>query len=124
MLSRTYSLIIAIFTLLSFIGLLIVIFRLDPYDASFGDLSVLLFYMSFFFTLFGLSSLINFFTRKIITDYEISNHHLNVSLRQGAIIGLYFSLLLFFYDIGVFTPTNIILITLIMFLSEMYFWDE
>lgn len=121
--SNIYTSIVAFFTFISIISVVIVIFKMNPYDADFGEIAILSFYLSLFFSLFGIFTLIGFYIRKWFLNYEITNEEFNVSVRQGIIIAFYVICILFFYDIDVLTITNIALITFIVFLTELFFWD-
>lgn len=123
MLPNLYINILITLTIMSFISVLIVVFKMNPFDADFGGIAIFLFYISLFFSIFGLSSLIGFYIRKLFFTYEITNEEFNISLRQGIIFSIYVISILFFYDIDVLTITNVVLITFIVVLTELFFWN-
>jgi peptidoglycan/LPS O-acetylase OafA/YrhL len=98
----------------------LVLFRLNPYSAP--QLSIPMFYVSFFFFVSSIATLIGFFARMITRkkDEEFYNP-LNVSLRQGVLLGLCTGGLLAFQSMRTLTMWDGILLVAIIVLIEVYF---
>ena len=98
----------------------LVLFRLNPYSAP--QLSIPLFYVSFFFLVSSIATLVGFFARMVTRkkDEEFYNP-LNVALRQGILLGLCTGGLLAFQSIRALTMWDSILLVAIIILIEVYF---
>ena len=98
----------------------LVLFRLNPYSAP--QLSIPLFYISFFFFVSGIAMLIGFFARMLTRkkDEEFYNP-LNVALRQGVLLALCTCGLLAFQSMRTLALWDSILLVAIIVLIEVYF---
>jgi uncharacterized membrane protein YidH (DUF202 family) len=104
---------------LSWIAWTMVITQLDPLESTGTGLS--LFYISLFFGLVSLFTLLGFGLRQWLSKEEIHERHLSLSLRQGLLLSgctvLCFSLLM----LGVLRWWNGLLVVGIAVLLEMFF---
>lgn len=116
---RSLIIVLVVF-LLGGISFLLVLFRLHPYSAP--HVSITLFYISLFFVVSSLATLIGygarFLTRK--KDEEFYNP-LNVSLRQGILLGICVSGLLAYQSTRTLTMVDSVLLVAIIVLIEVYF---
>ncbi len=120
MTARKSLAIVAIVLLLGSASFFLVLFRLNPYSAPL--LSLPLFYVSSFFMLSSLATLVGFAGRWITRrkDEEFYNP-LNVSLRQGFLLSLCVIGLLLFQAIRTLSYFDVILLVAIIVLIEVYF---
>ena len=112
--------IVAIALILGLASFALVIFRLNPYSAP--QISIPLFFVSFFFFVIGLTTIIGFFTRMLTRkkDEEFYNP-LNVALRQGILLALCTCGLLAFQSMRTLTLWDSVLLVAIIVLIEVYF---
>jgi hypothetical protein len=105
---------------LGVVSTLLVIFRLHPYSAP--NISITSFFISFFFFVSSFFTLVGFtaryFTRR--KDEEFYNP-MNVSLRQGVLLGLCVSGLAGFQIIRTLGIWEVLLLVSIIVLVEVYF---
>lgn len=86
MVYHRYVSFIAIAGLFSFLGWLLIIFRLSPFEIA--GLSLSLFFLTLFSTFVSLFTVVGFYFRVWMFKNEIFYKHINVSLRQGVILSL------------------------------------
>ncbi len=112
--------IVAIALILGLASFALVIFRLNPYSAP--QISIPLFFVSFFFFVSGLTTIIGFFARMLTRkkDEEFYNP-LNVALRQGILLALCTCGLLAFQSMRTLTLWDSVLLVAIIVLIEVYF---
>ncbi|MDP2691800.1 MAG: hypothetical protein Q8O95_05360 [bacterium] len=114
-----YVLSLVIAALVSLSSLILVLSRLDPFAEE--TLAIVLFFVSLFFSLTSVFSLLGYLLRLAFYREELFLNHFNVSLRQGIIIALSLSGLMGFQVMRTLTWWNALIIVIIGFLIEVYF---
>lgn len=119
---RKYLISIGIAGLFSWAAFWVVIFKLDPYQST--ALALFFFFLSLFFALTTTFTFIGFYVRKWFSKNEIYFRHINISLRQGALLSFCALGCLFFLLLGVLTWWNGLLLVVIITLLEFYFTSK
>jgi hypothetical protein len=124
---RRFLFLVSLITVLALIGFLIVLYRLDPClvpgDTSciqVSKLGVIFFYLSLFFTLLGVFTLVGFFLRLNVQG-DFFYDQMGVSLRQGFLLAFISIISLIFLFYGLLTWWAGILLLAIVLLIELYF---
>ncbi len=124
---KKFLLFISVMTGCSLVAFFIVLLRLDPClvpaENGCADPSVLalwLFFLSVFFSLVGVFTLVGFFFRRQMQG-EFFYDQMGVSLRQGVLLSLTAVLCLLFFLYGVLTWWSGFLLLTIIVLIELYF---
>jgi len=119
MIFNRYVLFLTIALLVSVASLALVLMRLDPFVD--GQLAITLFFVSLFFAISSLTSLVGYIIRVTLYRSELFLNHFNVSLRQGVVISIGIISLLGLQAIKTLTWWNGIMIVAICFMLELYF---
>lgn len=106
-------------TLLSFGMFLAILFNVDPQAADILTITALL--ASLFLTISGLLSLIIFYLRVKVSNYEILFAQLPIALRHGSLIALAVTGLIFLQMLRVLGWWEGILYLVVLILLESYF---
>jgi len=116
---KRYCWTIAIASILTWSAFILVILKLDPYEATGKALS--LFSISLFFALIGTFTLLGCWIRHLLGEEKDAKYHaLSVSLRQGVLLSVCTLLCVTFLILGVLTWWNGLLIVAIAVLLEAY----
>lgn len=110
---------IAVAGLLSFVAWLLVIFRLSPYELE--GLSLSLFFITFFMFSSSLYSVLGYYFRVWLFKNEIFYKQVNVSLRQGVILGLLTVFVLVFQKLLILNWFSGLLLIIFASAFEFYF---
>jgi hypothetical protein len=114
-----YIAIIAGSGLLAWIGWLLVLFKLSPYQTL--GLSLSFFYVTLFIALSATFAVGGFYFRVWLFKNEIFYRHINVALRQGIFLSLIAVFCLIFLMMKVLTWWSGLLLVVISVLLEFYF---
>lgn len=114
-----YVLALALATIMSLAALYLVLTKLDPFADS--KLAIILFFLSLFFSISSVSSLMGYILRLLFYPDEIFLNHFNVSLRQGILLGFSVCALMGLQTIRTLTLWNGLMIIFIGVLMEVYF---
>lgn len=114
-----YISMIAVAAGLGWLGWLLVVNRLSPYESV--GLSLLFFYLTLFLALSCTLTILGFYFRVWLFKNEVFYKHINVSLRQGIFLALIAIFSLVFQMVKVLTWWSGILLILIAMLLEFYF---
>jgi len=114
-----YIAIIAGSGLLAWIGWLLVLFKLSPYQTL--GLSLAFFYITLFIALSATLAVIGFYFRVWLFRNEIFYQHINVALRQGIFLSLIAVFCLIFQMMRVLSWWSGLLLVIIAVLLEFYF---
>ncbi|MFT7184237.1 MAG: hypothetical protein ACI9QC_000575 [Oceanicoccus sp.] len=109
---------VAMATLLSWTGLLLVVNRLDPYTST--SLALTLFFTTSIMTLTGTFGLLLFFFKKWKSDDRIYVKHVMISLRQGFLLSFCTNLCLALLMLGLLRIWNGSLLVVLIMLFEFY----
>jgi hypothetical protein len=114
-----YIAIIAGSGLLAWIGWLLVLFKLSPYQTL--GLSLAFFYVTMFIALSATFAVVGFYFRVWLFKNEIFYRHINVALRQGIFLSLIAVFCLIFQMMRVLSWWSGLLLVVISVLLEFYF---
>ena len=114
-----YIAIIAGSGLLAWIGWLLVLFKLSPYQTL--GLSLAFFYVTMFIALSATFAVVGFYFRVWLFKNEIFYRHINVALRQGILLSLIAVFCLIFQMMRVLSWWSGLLLVVISVLLEFYF---
>lgn len=106
--------------LISGAAVVIVLYRLSPYDETWW-LSLGLFFLSSFICLASIFALIGSLVRLAVHRQETYFVHFMISLRQGILLSLFCLAFLGFSIVKVVTWWNIVLLFVAFLLVELYF---
>jgi len=109
---------ITLTALISWSAWLLVIYKLDPYEAT--SMALSLFFLSFTFSIAGTFTIILFFLKKKKTKNEIYIKHVMISLRQGILLGVCTSTCLLLLMFGMLRMWNGFLLVILIMLFEFY----
>jgi len=123
---------IAILSIISWTGFILVIFRLEPcrtyssteFCNTTSSLAMILFYASLFFALTGTFTILGYLSRVWIYKTEIYTNHLNISLRQGILLSICSMTILAFLSLNILRWWTTILLLLTIILIEFYFLSK
>jgi len=116
---RSYLFGIFIGTVSCLAAFLLIIFLVNPEEASLLEFSLM--FVSLFFVVAGIMTLISFYLRRLFTHNESYYSNVRVSLRQGLIFGLGFTGLALLQMIRLLTWWDGILLFLLVIILEFYF---
>lgn len=116
---KTFVIGVSIACLLSWVGWYLVATRLNPFGNSYIPLA--LFYLTFFFGCSTAATLIGYGIRRLIYRKEVYFVHLNLTLRQGILLGGLAFFLLLFQEYRVLTWWDSALLVAVVVLLEFYF---
>ena len=114
-----YVLSLVLAALVSLTSLYLVVNRIDPFSDE--TLGLVLFFLSLFFSVSSVLSLIGYALRMTFYRDELFLNHFNVSLRQGIILGICIVALMGLQVLRTLTWWNGLLIVIISFFVEIYF---
>lgn len=114
-----YIAIIAGAGLLAWMGWLLVLFKLSPYQTL--GLSLSFFYVTMFIALSATFAVLGFYFRVWLFKNEIFYRHINVALRQGIFLSLITVFCLIFQMMKVLSWWSGLLLVVIAVLLEFYF---
>lgn len=114
-----YIAIIAGSGLLAWMGWLLVLFKLSPYQTL--GLSLSFFYVTMFIALSSTFAVLGFYFRVWLFKNEIFYRHINVALRQGIFLSLITVFCLIFQMMKVLSWWSGLLLVVIAVLLEFYF---
>lgn len=114
-----YIAIIAGSGLLAWMGWLLVVFKLSPYQTL--GLSLSFFYVTMFIALSATFAVLGFYFRVWLFKNEIFYRHINVALRQGIFLSLITVFCLIFQMMKVLSWWSGLLLVIIAVLLEFYF---
>lgn len=114
-----YIAIIAGSGLLAWMGWLLVLFKLSPYQTL--GLSLAFFYVTMFIALSATFAVVGFYFRVWLFKNEIFYRHINVALRQGIFLSLIAVFCLIFQMMRVLSWWSGLLLVVISVLLEFYF---
>ncbi len=106
--------------ILSLIGWSVVLIRLDPF-VTHNTTALVLFFISFFFSLSSFFTVIGYYLRVLINKNEIYYAHIIISLREGILFSFFVCASLGLQARKVLTWWNLILLFIAVFLLEAYF---
>jgi hypothetical protein len=115
---KIYLFTVSVFTLLSFLGLVAIIYFLDP---TVGTMHKLLFYLDFGVFTFMLFILIGYSIRKKFGQRELQIIHFRTSLRQALWFSLLITVSLFLFSNNLFSIVNTILLIIVLIFLESFF---
>lgn len=126
---KKYLFILAIAAVVGWFSFLLVIFKLEPCTGpgeitichSVSPLALILFFLSLFFALTAVITLLGFILRLWFHSYEIYLDHLNISLRQGILLTFCAIGALGLLLLNSLTWWSGMLLILIILLLELYF---
>lgn len=119
MIHQTYLISIVIATFFAWSSWFVVVYKLSPFTQP--ALSLSLFYSSLFIAFAGTFTLLFYFMRLWAGRKEISNIHLNTSVRQGILLSLMIVVALGFQRLRVLTWWDGMLLLAVVLLIEFYF---
>ena len=105
-------------SIMSLIGWVVVVMKLDPYEST--GLALALFFLSLLVMLTCTFSILGFYLRKWLTGNEVGLSYINTSIRQGLLLSLCTLVCLAFLMLGVLTWWNGLLVVAIVILLEFY----
>lgn len=114
-----YLSIIGLAAALSWLGWLVVVFKLAPFEST--GMALGFFFLTLFLALACSFAIFGFYVRLWLNRNEVYYHHINISLRQGVLLSVLAEAALALQLAGVLTWwTGLLLITSIV-LVELYF---
>ncbi len=105
-------------TVLSWIGFLVVVFLVNPYEI--GILSLIVFYLVLALAIIGTFTILGFLWRRLFSKEELAFYHVIVSFRQALWLALVLNINLYLQSLGLFSWLNAILIILVLALIEFF----
>lgn len=114
-----YISIIGISGLLAWIGWILIVIKLSPYESM--GLSFSLFFITLFIALTSTFTVFGFYFRVWLFKNEIFYQHINISLRQGLFLSFIAILCLLFQLMKVLSWWSGLLLVIIAVLLEFYF---
>jgi len=114
-----YVFFLALAGVMSSSSLYLVMTKIDPTTDE--TLGLVLFFLSLFFAVSSILSLIGYFLRMTLYRDELFLNHFNLSLRQGIILGICVCALMGLQVLRTLTWWNGLVIVIISFLIEIYF---
>ncbi len=105
--------------IISLLGWVLVLYRLDPFSST--TIAMTLFFITLFFTLASFFTVIGYYLRVLLNRNEIYYAHIIISLRQGILFSLFVCLSLTFQLMKVLKWWNLALLFLAIILLEMFF---
>ena len=116
---RSYLIGMFICSLLCLGSWILILIYVDPTNA--GLLEFALFYLSLFFGLAGIFTLVGFYFRRLFAKNEIVFAHIGVSFRQGFFLAIILAGSLLLQNLGMFIWWTAILFIASITLLEFYF---
>jgi len=116
---RSYLWGVRLSTLVVFAAWVVVLMSVDP--ESSGVIGQILFYVTFFLFFAGLSILLFTFVWRRMTDDMLTVVEVNMSFRQGILLSLLITILIFFQQLGILIWWAALLVAAGILLIELYF---
>ena len=117
---KQYLIILGICTGLCWLGWLLVILLINPYQA--GWMAFMFFYLSLAFALLGSFAIIGFMFRlRVLKKDEIAHKGINIASRQSVLFTVLILLALFLQSQRFLTWWNLVILALVVALVEMFF---
>lgn len=116
---RKYLLIMGLGSLFCWLALVVIVFKIDPYNAGF--IGLFSFYLILFLALVGTLSLVGFFIRFIFLRKMVLFRHIGVTLRQAVLFSVLVAVSLMLQSNQLFTWWNALLLILSFTLLEFFF---
>lgn len=116
---RSYLWGVRLSTLVVFAAWVVVLTSVDP--ESSGVIGQILFYVTFFLFFAGLSILLFTFVWRRMTDDMLTVVEVNMSFRQGILLSLLITILIFFQQLGILIWWDALLVAAGILLIELYF---
>jgi len=106
-------------TVISFAAFCAVIFLTDPLDI--GNVAFILFYLTFFLVISGLSVLVLTWLRRKMARDMLTLGEIGMAVRQGVLIGIFITVIVGMQQMKVLLWWDALIILGIVFLIELYF---
>lgn len=103
----------------SALSLFLVLSRIDPFTDE--TLGLILFFISLFFTVSSILSLVGYGIRMVFYRDELMMNHFNISLRQGVVLGVCICAVMGLQVMRTLTWWTGVIVILLSFLIEIYF---
>lgn len=116
---RSYLWGVRLSTLVVFAAWVVVLMSVDP--ESSGVIGQVLFYVTFFLFFAGLSILLFTFIWRRMTEDMLTVTEINMSFRQGILLSLLITILIFFQQLGILIWWSALLVAAGILLIELYF---
>jgi signal transduction histidine kinase len=107
---RTYLALMTVATLIAWLGFGIVVLTIDPTTTNW--LGIGLFYITLLVCLMGTAAIIGFVVRFLFLRHELIARSVVVAFRQGFLVALLVTIILFFLAHNLFNTLNVILVIL------------
>ncbi|MDZ4245234.1 MAG: hypothetical protein U1D98_04930, partial [Candidatus Gracilibacteria bacterium] len=101
MYNKTYISGLSVAGAISTLAWFMVVLKLDPFEST--ALALSLFFISLFFSLLCIFTLIGFYVRRFADKGELYHYHMSVSLRQGILLAVCADVSLFLLMLGLLT---------------------
>lgn len=118
MYNKTYLSGLSIASAISIAALFMVLLKLDPFEST--ALALSLFFVSLFFTLLCVFTLIGFYVRRITDKGELYHYHMSTALRQGILLSICANISLFLLMLGLLSWWSGLLLVVVITLVEFY----
>jgi hypothetical protein len=112
----------AVSTVLCFLSWLLIVVYIDPTTTNLVGIS--LFYLSLFFFLVGLFTLLGFFLRRRLFKNETEFTQTGIAFRQGVLLSLVFIGSLILQSLKMLNLGNVVLLVFSLSLLEFYFLSK
>jgi hypothetical protein len=119
---RTYLWGMAVSTILCFMSWMLIVVYIDPTTTNL--IGIALFYLSLFFSLIGLFTLVGFFLRRKLFKNETEFAQTGIAFRQGVLLSLVFIGSLMLQNLRMLTLGNVVLLIFGLSLLEFYFLSK
>jgi len=119
MTTRSFSILIFLGTILSWINLIGVLLYIDPYQSK--ATGIIFFYLSISMALTGSLYLLGFIIRKRIAKYQPAFQKLRVAWRQAIWFTILIVVLVLLHQYGLLTAWNLALLLIILVVLEFFF---
>lgn len=116
---RSYLWGVRLSTLVVFAAWVVVLMSVDP--ESSGVIGQILFYVTFFLFFAGISILLFTFVWRRMTNDMLTVVEVNMSFRQGILLSLLITILIFFQQLGILVWWDALLVAAGILLIELYF---
>ena len=114
-----YLILMTLATLLCWGAFLIVIYSVDPFETV--TLGFVLFYLSIFFALVGILSLIGFLVRYIFNKNQFITQQVIVSFRQAILLAILVTASLYLQSNGLIAWWNLLILVVLLVVIEIGF---
>lgn len=103
----------------SWLGWIIILYKLNPFEST--VMALVFFFITFFIALMATFTLLGFYLRVWVYKNEIYYNHINISLRQGILLSFIVVISLGFQLLGVLNWLSGLLLVAAILLIESYF---